>query len=209
VFDGRTREVRRADQPIQLSPKAFDVLGLLIGRAPAAVSKEEIVRAAWSVSYVSDASLTNVVSELRSALGDDARNPRIIRTVHGYGYALSAAVTTREEPSTQSPAWRLAYMGRHVLLAPGDHVIGRDPAAEILVDDVAVSRRHARIRVGSTSLVVEDLGSRNGTFVNGVQITGPTQLHDGDVVSLGTVALVLERLAPTGSTETLPPRQGP
>ena len=90
VFDSDTREVIRAGVAVPLSPKAFALLELLIDRRPKAVSKAEIHEHLWRGIFVSPSNLANLVTELRSALGDDAHNPRIIRTVPRFGYAFNA-----------------------------------------------------------------------------------------------------------------------
>jgi pSer/pThr/pTyr-binding forkhead associated (FHA) protein len=73
----------------------------------------------------------------------------------------------------------------------------------VLIDHSSVSRRHARVSVGGTDAVIEDLGSRNGTFVNGQRVDVPIKLHDGDVIGIGPVTIVVEGWT-GGSTETSP-----
>lgn len=68
----------------------------------------------------------------------------------------------------------------------GDQLsIGRDSSNEITVNDAEVSRRHARLTFQGGKYVLEDMGSTNGTFVNGQRLTGPRVLKSGEVVSLG------------------------
>src|SRR5207237_10797703 len=88
VFDSDTREVFRGGKPLALSPKAMELLELLVSERPKALSKERIHARLWPKTFVSDASLSNLVAELRSALGDDARTARIIRPVQRFGYAF-------------------------------------------------------------------------------------------------------------------------
>ena len=64
-------------------------------------------------------------------------------------------------------------------------IVGRSQRADIAVDDDGVSRSHARLRREGEAVWLEDLGSRNGTFVNGVRVRGPIRLADGDKVQLG------------------------
>src|SRR5215813_11223949 len=71
-------------------------------------------------------------------------------------------------------------------------VLGREGAPMIL-DDQQCSRRHAVLRETPQGVVVEDLGSRNGTWVNGARITGPTLLQPGDQLYLGSTTLLLEQ----------------
>lgn len=75
-------------------------------------------------------------------------------------------------------------------------IIGRDPANAIVINDPEVSRRHARLTLQGGRYVLEDLGSTNGTFVNGRRLTGAYVLKPGDVVSLGeTISMVFEAVA--------------
>src|SRR6266542_4463931 len=97
VFDSDIREVVRNGRAVSLSPKAFALLELLIGRRPKAVSKAEIHKHLWPGTFVSAANLANLVVELRAALGDDARKPRILRTVARFGYAFAADAAAAPE----------------------------------------------------------------------------------------------------------------
>jgi hypothetical protein len=73
-------------------------------------------------------------------------------------------------------------------------VIGRTPESDIVIADDFVSSRHARVTPGSRGPVLEDLGSTNGTVLNGATISRPTTVRDGDIVELGEVVLKVERL---------------
>lgn len=98
-------------------------------------------------------------------------------------------------------------------------IIGRDPANAIVINDPEVSRRHARLTLQGGRYVLEDLGSTNGTFVNGRRLTGPYVLKTGDVVSLGeTITLVFEAVAfdpgatvvsPSAKAAAVPPVAAP
>lgn len=68
----------------------------------------------------------------------------------------------------------------------GDQLtIGRDSSNQVAINDPEVSRKHARLTFQGGKFVLEDLGSTNGTFVNGQRLAGPVVLKPGDVVSLG------------------------
>lgn len=84
--------------------------------------------------------------------------------------------------------------------------IGRDPGADLTLEDTGVSRHHARLRVGDDGApVVEDLGSVNGTYVNGERIGGERRLADGDEVQIGTTAIAIQGAgAATLPTEIAP-----
>jgi hypothetical protein len=178
----------------------------LIARRPNAVSKEEIHEHLWPGTYVSDASVANLVADLRAALGDDARKPRAIRTVHRFGYAFRAEVKEAEArptpPSVGRVSCRILWEGREIHLRDGENVIGREPEAVIWVDDAAVSRRHARIVVGSDGAALEDLGSKNGTKLQGEKIRKVSPLKDRDVIQIGPASMVVRVYRTVGTTET-------
>ncbi len=71
------------------------------------------------------------------------------------------------------------------------------------IDAPGVSRHHARIRVEKGAATLEDLGSKNGTFLRGEPVTAPTRLEDGDQIRLGSVIVTFRIPPPAGSTETV------
>ena len=87
--------------------------------------------------------------------------------------------------------YRLRFVIQEFDLPLGDTVLGRGDECHITLFDPAVSRRHARVHVGAEGVVIEDLGSRNGSRVNGAIIKTPTKLVDGDRIRLGTQELVV------------------
>ncbi len=112
IYDGDVRQLFRGETPVHLTPKAFELLGALLEARPRALSKSEIHDRVWPATFVSEATLASVVSELRAALADDPRTPRFVRTVHGHGYAFSG--TAVEEPAQASRKAR--YLGRSLVL---------------------------------------------------------------------------------------------
>ena len=204
TFDSDTREVIRRGAAVPLSPKAFDLLELLIRRRPKAVSKADIHEHLWPGTFVSAANLANLVGELRAALGDDARASRILRTVPRFGYAFAAdAAVAPEKASARSPApfaCRLVWGPREIALDPGENLIGRDHDSVVWIDDASVSRRHARISVDSSGATVEDLGSKNGTLLRGRRIEKPARLADKDAIKIGPASMIFRLFKRTGST---------
>jgi DNA-binding winged helix-turn-helix (wHTH) protein len=87
-LDQERRQLLRSGQPVPLEPKAYELLSLLLERRPRALSKAQIRDVVWPQTFVSESTLAVVVNGIRQALDDDARHPRFIRTVHGFGYAF-------------------------------------------------------------------------------------------------------------------------
>ena len=211
VLDLESRQLLRGDDVVHLSPKAFDLLSILVSDRPKALSKGDLQERLWPGTFVVEKNLANLVSEIREALGDDPSNPRFIRTVHRFGYAFREAATgdvsrTLGRARAATVSFRLKWMSGRVTLEEGQHVLGRDPDAEIFLQSAGVSRRHARIAIASGRATIEDLGSKNGTFVGDQRIEGPHVLGDGDVISVGSVKLTLRIFQTPSSTET---EQGP
>ncbi len=209
VLDLDTREVLRGGKAVPVSPKAFALLELLALRRPKALSKAEIQGALWPDTFVSETSLANLVVELRSALGDDAHAPRIVRTLPRFGYAFSAdaRVEERKAPAAASSGvleYRLMWGRREIALSAGENLIGRDHTAVVWINDESVSRRHARVVVDEKGASLEDLGSKNGTFLRGRAVTRPMLLQDGDEFTLGQVVAPIRfhRLGASATTRT-------
>jgi DNA-binding winged helix-turn-helix (wHTH) protein len=99
VLDLDTHELVRAGTPVSISPKAFQLLGILVENHPKALSKTELQNRLWPSIFVVEKNLTNLVSEIREALGDDPVHPRFIRTVHRFGYAFREARVTQGRSS--------------------------------------------------------------------------------------------------------------
>jgi DNA-binding winged helix-turn-helix (wHTH) protein len=189
-FDSGQRLVRRHGRSIPLSPKAFQLLELLLDRRPEAVAKTEILERLWPETFVADASLHNLVTEVRAALGDSPQKTRYIRTVPRYGYAFQAVVQPLPSPASSGaapPGPRLVSRHREWPLSEGENLVGRDRDCAVRIDSVSLSRRHARIVVTSTETTVEDLGSKNGTVVNGKHVKQPVSLKENDEIQLGSV----------------------
>jgi len=205
VFDGDRRQLLRGSAPVALSPKAFDLLGALIARRPAAISKAELKDLLWPRTFVSDANLPSLVAEIRTALSDRARQPRFVRTVQRFGYAFCAAAPAVSAPAADAGAcvavFHLVGHANDVALPEGETVLGRSRQVGGFIKSASVSRQHARVVVKDGGATIEDLDSKNGTFVHGRRIDVPTVLAEGDEVRLGTVRLVL-RAPEESSTAT-------
>jgi hypothetical protein len=188
-----------------LSSKAFQLLEFLLDRRPEAVAKTELLERLWPESFVSDASLHNLVAEVRAALGDAPRAARYIRTVPRYGYAFhgDARPASRVDISRPGPAGpRLVSRHGEWLLSEGSNLLGRDRDCAVRIDSATLSRRHARIVVTSGEATVEDLGSKNGTHVNGRRVKQPVALKDSDQIQVGSVRVTYRTLDTLPSTAT-------
>jgi DNA-binding winged helix-turn-helix (wHTH) protein len=202
-FDSERRQLTRERDEIHLTPKAFDLLTLLIAEAPRVVPKAELHERLWAGTFVSDATLVGLVKELRRALGDRKASAPIVRTSHGVGYAFAAPLERPASARFEVSRWIVAG-DRRIVLQEGDNLIGRDPAAAIFLDAAGVSRRHARIVVDEEGALLEDLGSRNGTRVGMELLTRPVRLRDGDRVQVGPILVIFRASAGGLTTEIIP-----
>jgi len=109
TLDSRKRVLSRADSLISLTPKAFDVLLFLVQNPNRLVSKEELLQAVWGDTFVEEGNLTQYISHLRKALGDNSEDTRLIVTIARKGYQFTADVTiaetadTAKQPTVQVP----------------------------------------------------------------------------------------------------------
>jgi DNA-binding winged helix-turn-helix (wHTH) protein len=203
IVDTDARQLLQGSEPVPLSPKALDLLAYLIENRPNALSKDMLHDRLWPGVFVSDTNLAGLIAEIRRALGDDARTPRYIRTVQRFGYAFAGTVESEGTSGERRPAagcW-LVQGKRQIALADGENIVGRDQTVGPLASN-SVSRRHARITVDGTSAYLEDLGSKNGTFLRGRSVSGRETLADGDTIKLGAVAFVFRAPASDRSTRT-------
>jgi DNA-binding winged helix-turn-helix (wHTH) protein len=208
VLDLDARELRRGADAIALSPKAYQLLQILVSDRPKALSKLDLQERLWPDTFVVEKNLVNLVAEIRAALGDDATHPRFVRTVPRFGYAFrEAAAGVGETLTGPSSRFRLRWRDGRAALREGDHVLGRDPDLELFIDGPGVSRRHAVIRVSGADATIQDLGSKNGTFVADRSAAAPMPLADGDIIRLGSVELTFVAVSVRYSTRTEAPHK--
>jgi len=206
VVDAGARVVRRGGREMRLAPKAFDLLLILVRNQPNAVGHDPLHAALWPGVHVSETSLAALVTQLRKALGDTAGDGRVIRTLHRVGYAfVGEATVTGAPPTTAEPAARLIWHGTVFDVPAGESVIGRDRACAIHIDADSVSRHHARVRVTRDGGWVEDLGSTNGTWIDGERIHTAVALTDGASFKLGSEAVRFEMSGDQRPTKTVLP----
>jgi len=205
TLDLDTRQLTRASREIHLAPKAFELLTTLAVERPHVLSKATLQERLWPGVFVAEANLSNLVAEIREALGDRARAPLFIRTAHGFGYAFCGDATTlpdRHERRADRPICWLEWDKRRFPLSTGEHVIGRDPDVDVRLEGSTVSRRHARLVVTADGTVLEDFGSKNGTFRGSERVSSPIHLADGDAIHIGSLLVTFHMRARLMSTDT-------
>ena len=203
-FDAAIRQVSRGGREVKLTRKAFDLLALLIEHRPKAVSKDDIHARLWPDTFVAEITLHSLVSEIRRGIGDDSSEPQFIRTVHGFGYAFIAPGGERNEAPRQGRrrvrGWLIRDTERLQVL-DGENLFGRGDAGVIELPSTTVSRRHARINVDE-DIWLEDLGSKNGTFIGDRPVTGRVRLSDGDRVRFGSLLMTFRLARSADATQT-------
>jgi DNA-binding winged helix-turn-helix (wHTH) protein len=205
TVDLGSRQLLRGTEEIHLGPKAFALLEVLLTKRPQALSKTQLREQLWPRTFVSESNLTSLVTELRTALGDKARHPRFVRTVYGFGYAFCGEVVKVREAgrstARRGAQLRLFLDEREIALHEGENVLGRVDEGVGWFESPEVSRRHARILVADGKATLEDLGSKNGTFLRDKRLSAPSTLSDGDEIRLGRVRMTF-RVLPPLSTRT-------
>ena len=199
-FDSEKRELSERGTAVHLTPKAQMLLGLLLEQRPRVVGKEEIYKNLWPDTFVEDSNLSVLIAEVRSALRDEARRAQYIKTAHGFGYGfIGEARDAVHRPATNV---RIRSGSREYELLDGENIVGRDHAAAVRLNAPGISRHHARIIVSPDRVTIQDLGSKNGTWVRGRRIEDSAELNDGDEIRISRELLVMLRTSPAITTLT-------
>jgi DNA-binding winged helix-turn-helix (wHTH) protein len=210
-LDARTGELRRKGVKVRLQKQPTEVLALLASRPGDLVSRQELRERLWPQAVYVDFEhgVTKAIGKIRQALGDLSASPRYIETLPTRGYRFIAPVEFVEPDSgrarTKPPAASAAHLvwgERVIALIEEETIIGREPGVAVFVTSPRVSRRHARIVLASGTAVVEDLGSKNGTFLNEARIARPVALAHKDVIRVGPVRLQFHTSNEWDSTQT-------
>jgi serine/threonine protein kinase len=151
--------------------------------------------------------LAYALEELLASPEVDPAKPQSVRNGSRSGQAPSSRRgKKRRYPDDLDPAdessFRLVLQDREMPLRRGQNVIGRGRDATIRIHEKSISRHHACIQVRDGEAILEDLRSKNGTFLHGERVASPVRLEDGDTFRLGTVSMTLRMLPDTGSTDT-------
>jgi DNA-binding winged helix-turn-helix (wHTH) protein len=199
-LDLSARQLWRNGKVVPLEPKMYELLNVLIKRRPSVVTNNELDEILWPEVYVARTSLTRLVSELRTVLGDTPHDSRIIRTAYKTGYAFCADVQSSVLPTSGAALISLQWKDRSIPLSNGEHIAGRGAECSVIIDASTVSRRHALISVTSGTATIEDLSSTNGTFVNETRISQPTSVANGNRIALGDEVLMVRANSPSAPT---------
>jgi pSer/pThr/pTyr-binding forkhead associated (FHA) protein len=115
------------------------------------------------------------------------------------------ATSAEEAAYSGTPELVITRKGEEVMRIPfdgGEKIIGREATADVHLDDRALSRKHAKVEKRGAAIWVSDLGSANGTYVNGEKLEAPRRLHQGDLVSVGHYKIAVEGTA--AASEKMP-----
>lgn len=208
ALDQEARRLLRDGAPVELTPRAFDLLSILVVERPRVLGREVLERTLWPGTWVGSTSLAQLVTEIRKGLGDRARAPVYVRTVFRRGYAFcgEASEEHRLTPASRGPSSRfqVTLAGRTIPLDEGENLIGRAPEARVLLSNSLASRHHARIVVAGPQAVLEDLGSRNGTHLWDRSVSQAIPLVSGDVIIVGDEALIFAQAHGAAPDDTDP-----
>ena len=202
TLDCSTRRLLHRGEAVHLSPKAYELLQVLVDAAPKALSKAQLQDRIWPDTFVIEANLQHLIAEIRRALGESPQKPCYIRTLFGFGYAFQKP-TAPADVAQQHATCRLGWDDGRATLVAGEYTIGRDAAADVVLDSATVSRYHARLRVSGAGVELEDLGSKNGTFVGEQRVQGVVTLNDGDGLRFGNVPVTIRIGGSAGATATV------
>lgn len=204
-LDAAAFALRRSGRGLKLEKMPMEVLVLLVRRAGRLVTRSDIKAAVWGADVFvdQDAAINTAIRKIRRALEDDAEHPRFIETVIGKGYRFIARDDV--EPERRVSRYLVTRGKRQFVLGAGENLLGRDPDAAVFIDHPSVSRRHARISIEPARAVLEDLESRNGTFLDGRPLDAPAELHHGAIIGLGPITLTFIVLPPVASTLPMSP----
>lgn len=208
LYDDVERCLFRDDVEVPLTHKTRELLLFFLENPRRLLHREKIVARVWGEVAVTDEAVSAQIVKLRRALGDAGDD--LLRMVRREGYRWDAEVQAVDAPAAtrtssalrprRGPRFRLVLDDREVQLVEGPNVIGRDSESALWIDEASVSRFHAQVVVASGRARLEDLGSKNGTYLNGRKISRPEALSNGDEIRIGVVEIVFRRMARLNTT---------
>ena len=205
--DDKNKRMWLGEQEVVLKPKTFAVLGYLIARPDSLVTKEELLRAVWPGTHVSAGLIKGYVQEIRRALGDAAKAPRFIQTIHGRGYCfIGNAQTLSAEPenphSSRSAEASQLPIGDNGRSTQRSHNIARSPPPSIVGRNTEFNRLYDFLEAALG-------GERQLVFVTGEPGIGKTTLVEAFLQQLtahtGSLSIVGHCLSQYGTSEAYLP----
>jgi DNA-binding winged helix-turn-helix (wHTH) protein len=211
LYDPVSHRLLRGGTEVPLTHKSRELLLLFLHDPGRLLTRDQIVARVWPEVAVTDDAVRFQIAELRKALGEAGE--AFLKTVRREGYRWEAEVQAEASRPVRSvpdavdrsqagPRFRLVLEDREVQLLEGENVIGREPDSALWIDDPSVSRRHAGIAVADGQARLEDLGSKNGTYLNGRKIAREENLSDGDEIRIGIASMVLRKMSRLQTTRT-------
>ncbi|HEX4439925.1 MAG TPA: FHA domain-containing protein [Thermoanaerobaculia bacterium] len=213
LYDQADRCLLRDGVEVPLTHKSRELLLLFLENPRRMLPRETIVESVWRETAVTDDAVGAQIAKLRRALGD--AGGEILKMVRREGYRWDAEVRVedtaprhpvRSVVPSSGPRFRLILRDREIQLLDGPNVIGRDRDSAVWIDHESVSRRHAQVVVARGRARLEDLESRNGTFLNGRRISRGEPLSDGDTMRIGVIPIVFRTLVRLKTTRTVSER---
>jgi DNA-binding winged helix-turn-helix (wHTH) protein len=203
-YETESRRLFRGAEEVPLKHKARELLVLLLQNPDRLMTHEDLIERVWPTIAITDDAVRFQISELRKALGPEAES--YLKTIPREGYRWEEPVRSDGAPGKPRGAsgisCRLVLETREVALATGENIIGRDQDAVLWIDHTGVSRHHARILVSDGGATLEDLGSKNGTYLSGARLDGASPLSDGDEIRIGPTRMTFRALFSGASTQT-------
>ncbi len=139
---------------------------------------------------MNEGSLAALVKDVRKVLGYGAEESSLLRTVHGFGYAFDGEVHEVPDGAAASRRHVLVWGTQEMPLTEGENLLGRERSSSVWVGHASVSREHARLVVSGEKAEIEDLESKNGTWLGSRRVEGRLRLADGDEIRVGEVRLL-------------------
>jgi predicted ATPase/DNA-binding winged helix-turn-helix (wHTH) protein len=186
VIDADAHRLMRDDREITVEPKAFAVLLEFLAHPGQLLSRDALLDAVWGHNFVTPATLSRIISQLRRALGDDSESPRCIQTVHALGYRFIALM--HDLPTDQVPALRFAPLAQARLPQRTDQLIGRESHIEQLQQLLQNGRLVTVIGaggMGKTQTALEVARRAAADFPDGVWLNDCTTQDDDDGLARG------------------------
>ena len=198
-IDVAARELRRGNETVTIEPKAFDVLSLLLENRERVVTKDELVDAVWNGRFISDSALSTAIKAARSAVGDDGRSQKVIRTLHGLGFRFVAELRDASAEAENPAVEGNDLPSRTNLRRRRRELIGRDTEKASVIAQLKDGRIVSIVGTGGagkTSLAIDAAMDLEGQFAGGIWLCEFAPVQEDQVES--TVLSAIDSTAGAG-----------